>query len=404
MNAKQLEAFSRVCEGTNLLLTGPAGTGKSFTLNEIVAWAHSEGKEIGVTASTGLSAFLINGRTIHSFLGIGLGKRPVKDTANLVRYKNKVVLAKVLKLDMLIIDEVSMLDSALLDYISAFLVEIRGVDKPFGGVQVILCGDFCQLPPVDGQFCFLADVWKKASIETVVLEELVRQDSDTTFQRMLKELRWGVCSKETLAILQSLRASTFPEGIVPTKLFSTNRDIDSINLANIAKLKAAGARTLNYSSSSPSSSMKASWCNQVPDTIELCVGAQVIVTSNLPGTSIVNGSRGVVLDLQPAGVAVRLLDGSVASIPFVKITNPDDDKSSVSFMPLKLAYAISIHKSQGMTLDAVEIDIGDSIFEFGQAYVALSRARTLQSIRIVDVRAGSFKTHPLVKSFYDHTS
>lgn len=395
MNTKQQEAFDLVCSGKNVLLTGPAGTGKSYTLQEMFAWANT--KRFGVTASTGLAAFLIGGRTIHSFLGIGLGKKPVDVTVTQIKYKNKPAYNNIINLDILFIDEISMIDKNLLDYISQVLSMIRNCDKPFGGVQVVLCGDFCQLPPVDGEFCFLSEVWKTANLQTVVLEDLIRQDRDPTFQNILKDLRWGKCSKSTLDILKKCTNTTFADGIIPTKLFPTNNNVDNINNAELSKLKESGASVRTYKTiyQGPDT-----WCKYVHEEIELCVGAQVMCTTNLQGTNICNGTRGVVVELGNSDVIIRLVNGQNVSIPYTKTTCIDNKKHSVNFMPLKLAYAISIHKSQGMTLDAVEIDIGDSIFTFGQGYVAITRARSLESIKIISVKASSFRVHPKVKEFY----
>lgn len=398
MNTKQQEAYDAFKLGTNIVLTGPAGTGKSYTLHHMFSWAEKARKRCGITASTGLSAFLIGGRTIHSFLGIGLGKKPVDLTAQQVKHKNKPVYTKLLTLDILVIDEISMIDSELLDYISEFLKIVRNSELPFGGVQVVLCGDFCQLPPVEGKFCFFADVWKESNFHTIVLEDLIRQGSDSSFQKILKELRWG-CSKDTLAELKKCMTTTFAEGIIPTKLYSTNKNVDNINLAELEKVKKTGAVCQTYKSTYQGSSK--SWCQHVPEAVELCEGAQVMCTTNLQGTEIFNGTRGVVVKLGPTEVHIKLVDGQVTQIPFTKIACLDNDKLTVTFMPLRLAYAISIHKSQGLTLDALEIDVGPSIFEYGQAYVAISRAKTLGSIRIVNIVSGSFRVHPLVKDFYN---
>ena len=398
MNTKQHEAFNAFKLGNNIVLTGPAGTGKSFTLHQMFSWADKSHKRCGITASTGLSAFLIGGRTIHSFLGIGLGKKPVDLTAQHVKHKNKPVFTKLLSLDILFIDEISMIDSQLLDYISEFLKIIRNSNLPFGGIQIVLCGDFCQLPPVEGKFCFFANVWKESEFQVIVLEDLIRQDSDIGFQNMLKELRWG-CSNETLQELKKCMATKFAEGIIPTKLYSTNNNVDNINIAELEKIKKTGAPSATYKSTYVGSSK--TWCQHIHEFVELCEGVQVMCTTNLQGTDIFNGTRGVVVKLCPTEVHIKLVSGQVVAIPFAKIACLENDKLTVSFMPLRLAYAISIHKSQGMTLDALEIDLGTSIFEYGQAYVAISRAKTLASIRIIDVVSKSFRVHPHVKEFYN---
>jgi len=399
MNTKQQEALDSVISGRNVLLTGPAGTGKSYSLAHIVSWAHSHGKNIGVTASTGLAAFLIGGRTIHSFLGIGLAKVPAEIIAQKIQFKNKMIYNKLRLLDILVVDEVSMLDADLLDYISKYLSLVKKNPAPFGGIQVVLCGDFCQLPPVAGEFCFVSAIWDASSFVKVILEDLVRQDGDLELQAILSELRWGNCSTATLARLKELKHTVFPSGVVPTKLFPTNKFVDVTNSAEYAKLKATGAKVGIFKTTFGGAGSTV-WGKHVPEFIELCVGAQVLVTMNLQGTDIVNGTRGVIVDISSSAVIIQLVNGTEAEIPYVGLIGEDSKKDTVNYMPLKLAYAISIHKSQGMTLDAVEIDIGSSVFECGQAYVAISRARSIASIRVVNVKASSFKVHPLVKDFY----
>lgn len=406
MNTKQQEVFSLVQQGHNVLLTGPAGTGKTYTMKHIIDWAHSRYKKTGVTASTGMAAYLLQGKTIHSFLGIGLGSKPASQLSAIVKSKNVALWNKLRTLDILIIDEISMIKDELLDKISDFLSIVRGQNtKPFGGVQMILCGDFCQLPPVDGQFCFQSDSWKKANMKICVLEELVRQSGDIAFQDMLQKLRWGNCTADILKKLKGLKNTQF-QGVMPTKLYSVNVDVDKINREEFEALKNdTGAAEVQYSTRYSTNPNTDAWCKsiRVPENIVLCPGAQVMITWNM-GPDLVNGTRCVVVRCTADGPVIRLLNGQEILIEYIKITSEDDEGIYCNFIPLRLAYAISIHKSQGMTLDAVEMDLGDSIFEYGQAYTALSRARSLDSVRITKVKASSFRTNPTVKKFYENVS
>jgi ATP-dependent DNA helicase PIF1 len=403
MNQKQQEAFLLCQAGENIFLTGPAGTGKSFTLQRIIKWADTMDKDIGVTASTGLAAYLLRGRTVHSFLGIGLGSKPAETLAANILKKNQPLYKRLSNLDILIIDEISMIDDEFLDKISDVLSIIRKNKTPFGGIQMILSGDFCQLPPIKGKYCFLSKVWQVANIKTVVLEELVRQDGDTEFQKILSEVRWGSCSKDILKILKKKQTTEFKNAIKPTKLYSTNINVDAINSKEYEKLLNDGATARRYDTKYSLHVASKVWSESVkiPEYIDLCVGAQVMVTWNLPcDPTIINGTRGVIVSLDDTGPRLKLVTGREVKIEYLKMTSEDDDKIAVHFIPLRLAYAITVHKSQGSTLDAIEIDLGDSIFEYGQAYTALSRARSLDSIRVVAVKSKSFRTHPLVKEFY----
>lgn len=403
MNTKQQQVFEVVKEGANILITGSAGTGKSYVIENIVKWAKASDKKVGITASTGLAAYLLRGRTIHSFLGVGLAKKTAELLAKATMTKNKPVAKRLQALHILIIDEISMIDADFFDKISQYLSIVRDNPLPFGGVQLVLSGDFCQLPPIMRKYCFEAKTFKQANIQIQLLTELIRQDGDETFKRILEELRWGVCRKDTLAILKGLLQTQFDNGVIPTRLYSMNVDVDHINNEEMEKLIAEGAKSYVYQTTYSNNTSSQSWAQslKIPDRVRLCVGAQVYFTCNLQGEHcLVNGTRAVVTDVTPTGVYIQLLNGEIIFVEPHKTVDEDNDKVHVTYMPLKLAFALSIHKSQGMTLDAVEIDLGDTIFEYGQAYTALSRAKSLSSIRLVSVKASSFKTHPSVKRFY----
>jgi ATP-dependent DNA helicase PIF1 len=407
LNIEQQLALDEFKTGKNIFLTGPAGTGKSVTLKKIIEHCESSALKYGVTATTGTAAFLIGGKTLHSYLGLGLAKESAEEIFKFVRYKLKHVADKIRTLNVLIIDEISMLDKELLEKISAYLCLLRRNLLPFGGIQIVLTGDFCQLEPVNGEYCFLSDLWKTINLKTIYLHKLVRQDGDTEFQKMLSKLRYGKCTEKIYQRLISLKNTEFGD-VKPTKLYPKNINVDKINTLEYNKLIESGAKMIKYTAVLPTKAKdkeKATkWINslELPESVEICVGAQVVLLVNLDqDNGLVNGTRGVVIDVLSKSVLIKRVNNTICEIPLYKTTNSEDDSLSVSYMPLKLAYALTIHRSQGMTLDAVEIDIGTNIFAAGQAYTALSRAQNLKSVRIVAVAKNSFIVNPKVLEFYE---
>jgi len=418
MNEKQQYVFDKVRQGHNIFLTGEPGTGKSYTIHAIIEWAQKNAAKIGITGMTGVAAVLIGGVTLHSFLGIGLGQGSI-DSLVIKARKNGKLIRKLCYLNILIIDEISMMDAELFIKIDAFLRAIRRKDKPFGGVQLVCVGDFSQLAPCEGDYCFRASIWKDVGFEECILTEAVRHGDDIEFQEMLKRLRWGKCTDADYERLCQLCDTTFPEHIVPTRLYSLNVNVDKINNDElekiIAKNKAAQipSRLISYAIRFPnelSAVDRIKYAKQYHiNDIALCVGCQVVLTKNLDQEiGLVNGARGVVTIVHPQYVMVEFLNGKVERIDYYKLaltniweeTEHDKIEMDIYSMPLKLAWAITIHRTIGMTLDAVEIDLGKSIFAYGQAYTALSRARSLRSIRLTSVNKKSFKTHPHVIEFY----
>lgn len=388
LNEAQQRVLDAILSGKSIFLSGAAGTGKTHTIHEITEILPE--KETGLTASTGMAALLIGGRTLHSFLGIGLGDEPV-DKLFFTILHNKFCHRKLLYLKHLIIDEISMLSAELLDKVSELLKRIKQSDEPFGGVQMIFAGDFYQLPPVKAEYAFKSTAWQELNPEVHVLTYNYRQTTDPILQTILDHVRTNNLNPDDIALLKKCKHTTFPSHIVPTKIYAINKDVDSINLEAYHKLPKEKEHTYMTIQEKP---------------FQLCIDAQVMVTRNIDHESgIVNGTRGCVVDLSPEYVKIHTIHDTIVEIPILEKKYKIQGKNKkVKFMPLCLAYAITVHKSQGATIDAAEIDLGSNIFEYGQAYTALSRVRSLKGLRTVSVKGSSFKNHPDVLQFYSRAS
>ena len=451
LNEKQDYSLRQFKKGKNIFLSGPAGVGKSFMIKKFKEISESIGKNICVTAMTGSAAILINGKTLHSWAGIGLGnddENALLRKVKLNRHSNK----KWKTTDILIIDEVSMLSPELFEKLDFIGKNLRkNLYKPFGGIQLVFVGDFYQLPPIknssissdsssnsndtgykDKLFVFESDLWKHTFDEIIELEDIMRQD-DVIFQNILNNIRKGIITKEdkkilkrrTYAKLIKKDPSFNPKnisinGIEPTKLFVKRMDVNVLNnkklscLNNTIKKFEPNTSIVYYGESNEKkynetqknyiiSQMDNSGCYE--KDLNICIGAQVMLSVNLDfKNKLVNGSRGIVIDFDNA-----------TGYPIVKFTNNiemkierfdfqyEDDNGCIyrSQVPLKLAWCMTIHKSQGMSIDLAEIDVGSNIFEFGQTYVALSRVRTIDGLYLIDLNTKKIKAHPKVIDFYD---
>lgn len=414
------DAYLAMKTGKNVFITGAGGTGKTVLLNKYINENKDriKQKKLAVTSTTGSSAILINGTTLHSFAGIGLGDEEVDVLIKRIQgnHFKKMIWQKV---ETLIIDEISMLNPILFDKLNTIAQVIRS--KPldaFGGIQLILSGDFCQLPAVKSQkFCFESDAWDNAIDNVFYLKKILRQD-DPVFQECLNEIRIGKCSQKTEEILKKCIGKKIDNrfGIKPTKLYSHNAAVKKINDQYLDKLIKNGAKTKQYKWSEvkikrrPNASDKVIQFaidrlkKDVPceETLNLAIGCQVILTTNLDvRNKLVNGSRGIItrLDSNPL---VRFMNGIQIEIKPNKWTfDVDDFQAGIEQIPLKVSRALSIHKSQGMTISCVKTDIGSTIFEYGQAYVVLSRVQTLEGLSLEDFEPSSIRAHPNVIKFYE---
>lgn len=402
----------------NCFITGPAGTGKSYVVKEILNWLKCNNIYYGITGSTGASAVLIGGKTLHSFMGIGLGKKSAEEYIASMKATQK---RKLCRLHTLIIDEISMISDELIDKIDLILRGARSKDKPFGDVRMIFIGDACQLPPVVGNYFFKSKVWTTFPPHMFQLTKLIRQSNDVEFQEMLMRLRWGTCNLEDYERLKLCKKKQWPvdSKIKPTRLYATNVDVDNENEEALSELISSSERQvqtypMNFNGTTLPNMIQRlkQWANscRIPESITVCEGTQIMVTWNIDTEQgIVNGTRGIIHKIHPNYVDIELMDGRILPINYISVEydepidrmdNPLRTVVGIEYLPIRLAYALTIHKCQGVTLDCAEIYLGESIFQYGQAYTALSRVKNLESIKIIGLVKKAFRTHPEVLAFY----
>ena len=294
------------------------------------------------------------------------------------------------------------MDIHLFELISCYLSLVKSTTKLFGNIQIILSGDFCQLEPVNGEYCFLSDIWEKLKLKTIFLNKMIRQEHDKTFQKILKSLRYGICDDNTLNILKQCNRPLEFNDIKPTILYSKNIDVDKINKIEYDKLILTN-KSHTYNIILPDKKKDhnkiLNWIKTLdtPLSVDICINAQVIITTNINQDL---GTRGIITELNANFVVIKTINNELINITYYKNIYQEDNSLYFSYMPIKLAYALSIHKSQGATLDAIEINIGKDIFAAGQAYTALSRARSLNNVIIKDVIINSFIIKDKVLEFY----
>lgn len=426
LNDEQQQALQTVLEGRNIFLTGPGGTGKTYLIHTIQSTLEAQGKKVAVTALTGCAALLLGkqAKTIHSWAGIGLGKDDAPKIVTGIRKYGFKAMKRWLTTNVLIIDEVSMMTADIFEKLDYVGRSMRRNMNPFGGIQVILVGDFFQLPPINKEsspqtFVFESPMWKEV-VETVIQLQKIQRQCDPVFHAILSEARVGKLGKQSMEILQSRQGLPWHTlKIKPTLLFSRRAEVDMINDQNLKVLKGEKrtyeAKTVfdatvvkGFTTTSPEVVKAVAKLDRdapYKQSLELCVGAQVMLVYNInQDARLVNGSRGVIegfTDTIPSHPLV-LFQGHSAPIPVEEQTWEGDELEGVkrSQIPLVIAYANTIHKAQGATLDCALIDIGPRTFEVGQAYVALSRVKSLESLYVHELDPLACKAHPKVVEFY----
>jgi len=432
LSSEQQAVLKLALSGASIFFTGNAGTGKSTLLKVIIAALKKRlgASSLAVTASTGAAATLISGTTVHSFSGCGLAKESGKELAVKVS-KNKNSKKRWIDTDCLVIDEISMLDADLFDKLNIVAKACKKSTKHFGGIQLILCGDFFQLPPVSKdkatKFCFEAECWKSVINHSIVLQTVFRQKNQE-FVTCLNECRNATLSSKTCALLSGARQHRLndPE---PTKLCAFNNAADRTNQVRLNSLSGNITKFTAIDKGQEMYVQQLQKNSQAPTNLELKLGAKVILLKNLDlDWGLCNGSRGTVIgyhtpsptevanDEDDGGKGVTLIPNE--ALPVIEFRRADGNVTERSIgredfsielqgktvatrsqLPLKLAWAISIHKSQGMTIDCLEVDLG-GCFECGQAYVALSRATSFEQLRVLNFSPGLVKAHPKVREFY----
>lgn len=379
--------------GNNVLLMGPGGCGKSYTIQRLYYESKQRGVVVNLTALTGIAAFNIGGSTLHRFAGLGVQELPLPVLINKIR-KYSSNIKRWNKCRILIIDEISMMGRKLLEKVDYIARKIRYIDKPFGGIQLVLVGDLLQLPPVNDEWCFKSPLWKDLRLKVHHLTTPFRY-RDTTFFDLLCRIRMGKPSEEDLSILTERHRVYFDADfdkmtIKPTILFSTKVNVRDHNTRELAKLSGKSivvqAEDRLVKGNGDLNHHKTVFDGSVPERVELKVGAQVMLIFNLDvENGLMNGSRGVVTRILGADtVEVEFRSGRKTIKPIIWEHETEEIKVSRRQLPLVLAYSMTIHKSQSSSLDCCVMDLGDSIFAPGMAYVALSRVRSLEGLYISD--------------------
>jgi hypothetical protein len=398
----QNEALAILDSGASVLLTGAAGSGKTFTLNSFIRHAKAKGKTVAVTATTGLAATHLNGTTIHAWTGIGVHDVLPRDFAlHMGQQRRKIIIDT----DILVIDEVSMLHDYRLDMIDEVCRSVREVDEPFGGLQVVLCGDFFQLPPVtrgdeaNGNFITSSNAWQEGDFSVCYLLEQHRQKSDQEYTDILNGIRAGVLTKRQLATLRA-RQQTSDEWAAGTRLLTTNADVDRINAIELSKISGELQQFEMVTSGSKKYVEQLMRSVLAPEVLDLKIGAHVMCIKNSPEKKYVNGSLGIVrkFERDTNYPVIELVSGKTITVKpdTWELMDGDKRRASVSQIPLRLAWAITVHKSQGMTLDAAQIDLSNAFVQ-GMGYVALSRVRGLDHLVLDGLNGMALQVSPKAK-------
>ncbi len=393
--------------GANVFLTGEPGAGKTYVLNQYIDWLLSSDVSVAITASTGIAATHIGGMTIHSWSGIGA--RDTLDSYALDSIaSNEKTVRRVKKARVLVIDEISMLDGRVLDMVESVCRTIKQKGEAFGGIQVILVGDFFQLPPIAGRgemsrFAFESRAWEASRFLTCYLTEQHRQE-DELLLGLLNSIRKNDVDESHYTLLSEQTEIAFPD-VEPTKLFTHNSDVESMNNSRLRELNTEG-RTFKMEAKGSKQLLVTLVKNCLsPEVLEVRKDAMVMCTKNNFEEGYVNGTLGRVVsfDTTDGYPIIETSDGRQIKMVSQDWSVREDDKvlAQITQVPLRLAWAITVHKSQGMSLDAAEIDLRNA-FTYGQGYVALSRVRTLAGMKVIGLNSQALLVDPRVVHKDEH--
>jgi ATP-dependent DNA helicase PIF1 len=399
----QKAAHEALSGSANVFVTGGAGSGKSFLIRYFLR--EKDSRDFPVLASTGAAAVLVGGRTFHSFFGLGIMEGGVEATVEKAA-KNRQVVRRLKKISGFVVDEVSMLSGETLRAAEIICRRVRDSDLPWGGLRVVAVGDFAQLPPVERSrsstrgWAFLDPVWEWSGFQTCLLRTQTRCQ-DEEFMRILSEIREGRVTPEVKAYLDS-KTSAPPEDFDGTRLFPRREETERFNLSKLEELSTVAVRFETiYSGESRALETLRKYA-PVPDVLVLKEGALVMLRQNDPQGRWVNGSTGHVEKIQSAKLQIRLLNGRLIEIEKATFSLLDSEGEVVAAAvnyPLTLAWASTIHKSQGATLDRMAVNLSQ-LWEPGQAYVALSRLTRGSDLCIERWDARSIRVDAQVVQFY----
>ncbi len=399
---KQNTALHILKSGKNVFITGSAGTGKTYLLNQYTQYLRERRVYPTVVAPTGIAASHLGGQTIHSFFALGIRESIDEGYVEFLLEK-KYLKSRFKKLKLLIIDEISMVSPELFSAMDLVLRGFKDTDAPFGGVQVVISGDFFQLPPVsktpkEKRFAWQSEVWRALELQTCYLEEKFRQD-DSKLIGILDDIRSGSISASSEALLES-RHEAMLSTSTPTKLYTHNVDVDRINHEELEKLDGKPKLFVCEQKGSEKNREKIFKSSLVLEELVLKKGAVVICIKNNAEAGYVNGTTGIVQSFSPIDHMPIIITSTGKKIKLdLEDWSLENDSgkvlATISQVPLRLAWAITIHKSQGMTLDAAEIDLSRT-FEAGQGYVALSRIKNIEGLRLMGLNPMALRVDPLI--------